>query len=59
MKSQHKENALNHLESIAKHNKVIKEMLSGDRPPNQKEAFKLNNQIDRLVEITKNLIDLS
>lgn len=59
MKAQHKENALNHLESIAKNNKVIKEMLNGGRPPNQNEAFKLNIEIDRLVEITKNLVELS
>jgi len=39
--------------------KVISEMLSGERPANQAEAIKLSNEIQRLVELTTNIVDLS
>ncbi len=59
MKPEYKMRAQEHLEAIAKRNKVIAEMLSGERPANQAEAIKLSKEIERLVELTTNIVDLS
>jgi hypothetical protein len=59
MKPEHKEKALSHIEGIENHNKVIKGMLDGSRPSNQKEALRLTHQIERLLELTKNLVELA
>jgi hypothetical protein len=34
-------------------------MLSGERPANQAEAIKLSKEIERLLELTTNIVDLS
>jgi hypothetical protein len=34
-------------------------MLNGERPANQTEAIKLSKEIERLVELTTNIVDLS
>ena len=59
MKPEHKEKALTHIEGIENHNKVIKGMLDGSRPSNQQEALRLTNQIERLLEMTKTLVELA
>jgi hypothetical protein len=59
MKPEHKEKALTHLESVGNHNKVIKGMLDGSRPSSQQEALRLTNQIERLLELTKTLVELA
>jgi hypothetical protein len=59
MKSEYKQRAQEHLEAIAKRAKVIAEMLKGERPANQEEAIKLSSEIERLVELTTNIVDLS
>jgi hypothetical protein len=59
MKPEYKSRAQEHLEAIAKRVKVISEMLNGERPANQAEAIKLSNEIERLVELTTNIVDLS
>lgn len=59
MKPEHKEKALSHIEGIENHNKVIKGMLEGSRPSNQQEALRLTNQIQRLLELTKTLVELA
>jgi hypothetical protein len=59
MKQEYKMRAQENLEAIAKRAKVIAEMLKGERPANQAEAVKLSNEIEKLVELTTNLIDLS
>ena len=51
--------AQENLEAITKRAKVIAEMLKGERPANQTEAVKLSNEIEKLVELTTNLVDLS
>ena len=51
--------AQDNLEAITKRAKVIAEMLKGERPANQAEAVKLSNEIEKLVELTTNLVDLS
>ena len=59
MKPEYKQRAQEHLEAIAKRAKVIAEMLKGERPANQEEAIKLSSEIERLVELTTNIVDLS
>ena len=51
--------AQENLEAITKRAKVITEMLKGERPANQAEAVKLSNEIEKLVELTTNIVDLS
>ena len=59
MKPEYKNRAQEHLEAIAKRAKVIAEMLKGERPADQAQAIKLSNEIERLVELTTNIVDLS
>jgi len=59
MKQEYKMRAQENLEAITKRAKVISEMLKGERPANQAEAVKLSNEIEKLVELTTNLVDLS
>lgn len=59
MKQEYKMRAQENLEAIAKRAKVIAEMLKGERPANQAEAVKLSNEIEKLVELTTNIVDLS
>lgn len=59
MKPEYKMRAQENLEAIAKRAKVISEMLKGERPANPAEATKLTAEIERLVELTQNIVDLS
>jgi len=59
MKQEYKMRAQENLEAITKRAKVIAEMLKGERPANQAEAIKLSNEIEKLVELTTNIVDLS
>ena len=59
MKPEYKMRAQEHLEAITKRAKVIAEMLKGERPADQAQAIKLSNEIERLVELTTNIVDLS
>lgn len=59
MKPEHKEKALTHIDAIGNHNKVINGMLDGSRPSNQQEALRLTNQIERLLELTRTLVELA
>ena len=59
MKQEYKMRAQENLEAITKRAKVISEMLKGERPANQAEAVKLSNEIEKLVELTTNIVDLS
>jgi len=59
MKPEYKMRAQENLEAIAKRAKVMSEMLTGDRPANQEEAIRLMREVERLVELTTNIVDLS
>lgn len=59
MKPEYKMRAQENLEAITKRAKVISEMLNGERPVNQEEAKRATKEIERLVELTQNIIDLS
>lgn len=59
MKPEYKIRTQENLEAITKRVKVITEMLNGERPANQAEALKLSKEVERLVELTQNIVDLS
>jgi hypothetical protein len=59
MKPEYKEKALSYIDGINSRTKVIQEMLEGKRPANQEHAIKLTIELQRLLEQTENLIDLS
>ena len=59
MKTEYKQRAQENLEAISKRAKVISEMLNGERPANEEEAKRLAREIERLVELTTNIVDLS
>jgi len=59
MKPEYKQRAQENLEAINKRAKVILEMLSGERPANQEEAIRLTKEIERLIELTTNIVDLA
>jgi hypothetical protein len=59
MKTEYKQRAQENLEAINKRAKVINEMLTGERPANQEEAIRLSKEIERLIELTTNIVDLS
>ena len=57
MKPIYKEKVITYLEGIDNSNKVLKEMLEGKRPSNQQDAIKLTQKIERLLELTRVLVD--
>ena len=59
MKPEYKMRAQENLEAITKRAKVISEMLNGERPVNQEEAKRAAKEIERLVELTTNIVDLA
>lgn len=59
MKFEYKEKALNHLEAIEKRAVVVEEMLEGKRPVSQDQAKKATQEILRLVELARNIVDIS
>jgi hypothetical protein len=56
MKFEYIEKALSHLEGIENSNKQIHKMLEGEAPANQENALTLTKKIDRLLQLTRNLI---
>jgi len=56
MKPEYIEMALSHLEGIENSNKQIQKMLAGELPANQSDAKALTKKIERLLELTRNLI---
>jgi len=59
MKPEYKEKVLSNLEGLNNRTKVIREMIQGKRPSNQKEAIRFTNEIDRLSELIQNLVEVS
>jgi hypothetical protein len=59
MKPAYKEKALNHIEGIENRLNTIQEMLEGKRPSNQSDAIKLANEIQYLLNLSKNIVELS
>ena len=59
MKPEYKMRAQENLEAITTRAKIISEMLNGERPVNQEDAKLKMKEIERLVELTTNIVDLS
>jgi hypothetical protein len=59
MKPAYKEKALNHFDGIESRLATVQEMLEGKRPPNQAYAVKLAKEIQYLLNLTKNIVELS
>lgn len=59
MKVAYKEKALLHIEGIESRLNTIQEMLEGKRPSNQTDAIKLAKEIQYLLNLSKNIVELS
>jgi uncharacterized protein Yka (UPF0111/DUF47 family) len=59
MKPEYKNRVQEHLEAITKRAKIVSQMMEGVRPVNQEEAKKSLKEIERLVELTANIVDVS
>jgi hypothetical protein len=59
MKAEYKERALEQLSGIEKRANTVLEMMEGKQPANQQNAIKLTKEILRLVELNKNIVDIS
>jgi hypothetical protein len=59
MKPEYKNRVQEHLEAIIKRAKIVSQMMEGSRPVNQDEAKKSLKEIERLVELTQNIVDVS
>jgi hypothetical protein len=59
MKAEYKERALSNLDSIEKRATTLSNMLEGKEPANQQRAITISKEILRLVELTKNIVDIS
>jgi len=59
MKFEYKEKTLSHLEAISKRAELVDQMLNGNRPVNQVQAKKAIQEIQRLVELSTNIVDIS
>jgi hypothetical protein len=59
MKPEYKEKALGNIEAIEKRISVIKDMMEGSRPADQKLALQYAKEIERAIELTRNIVDIS
>jgi len=59
MKPEYKQRVQENLEAINKRIAVVHEMMEGQRPANQNEAIKMMVDVQRLIEQTTNIVDLS
>ena len=59
MKPEYKEKALENLNGINNRIVTIKGMMEGTQPANPAEAIRLAREIERLVELTSNVVDIA
>ena len=59
MKPEYKEKTLGNIEAIEKRIVVIREMMDGRRPADQKLALQYAKEIERAIELTRNILDIS
>lgn len=59
MKPEYKEKVVSHLDSMEKRITVLKEMLEGKQPADQKRAVHITNELLRLNELSKTIVDIS
>ena len=59
MKPEHKQKLLSHLEGVENSSKMIQQMLDGTKPANQETALQLTRNIDRLLEMSRTIVELA
>lgn len=59
MKPEYREKALEQLNGIEKRANTLVNMLEGKEPANQQRAITLSKEILRLVELNRNIVDIS
>jgi hypothetical protein len=59
MKPEYKEKALENLNGINNRIVTIKAMMEGTQPANPAEANRLAREIERLVQLTSNIVDIA
>lgn len=59
MKPEYRERALEQLNGIEKRANTLVNMLEGKEPANQQRAITLSKEILRLVELNRNIVDIS
>ena len=59
MKAEYREKALEQLNAIEKRAQTLSNMLEGKEPANQERAITLTKEILRLVELNRNIVDIS
>ena len=59
MKAEYKERALEQLNGIEKRANTLVNMLEGKEPANQQRAITITKEILRLVELNRNIVDIS
>lgn len=59
MKPEYKEKALENLSGINNRIATIKGMMEGTKPANPSEAIRLAREIERLIELTSNIVDIA
>jgi hypothetical protein len=59
MKPEYKEKALSYMDGINNRTKTIQQMIEGIIPSNQSDAIRLTKEIERLLEQTRNIVELS
>jgi len=59
MKPEYKEKVLGNIEAIEKRISVIRDMMDGSRPADQKLALQYAKEIQRAAELARNIVDIS
>ena len=59
MKAEYRERALDQLNGIEKRANTLVNMLEGKEPANQQRAITITKEILRLVELNRNIVDIS
>lgn len=59
MKAEYRERALEQLNGIEKRANTLVNMLEGKEPANQQRAITITKEILRLVELNRNIVDIS
>jgi len=59
MKPEYRERALEQLNGIEKRANTLVNMLEGKEPADQQRAITLSKEILRLVELNRNIVDIS
>ena len=59
MKPEYKEKALENLNGINNRIATIKGMMKATQPANPSEAIRLAREIERLIELTSNIVDIA